>query len=84
MYTQALAFKVRRLHPCLLSDVRFDVDLPDDDEVQVRSYMVSGGLGVVSLLANSCFWVRRRRRRREFCLTEQSVLVRPSYIKHPS
>ena len=32
MYTQALAFKVRRLHPCLLSDVRFDVDLPDDDD----------------------------------------------------
>ena len=48
MYTQALAFKVRKLHPCLLSDVRFGVDLPDDDEVQVRSYMVSGGgLGVV-------------------------------------
>ena len=59
MYTQALAFKVRRLHPCLLNDVRFDVDLPDDDEVQVRSYMVSGGLGVVSLIANSCFGVRR-------------------------
>ena len=45
MYTQALAFKVRKLHPCLLSDVRFGVDLPDDDEVQVRSYMVSGGGG---------------------------------------
>ena len=28
-------FKVRSYHPCVLSNVRFDVDLPEEEEVQV-------------------------------------------------
>jgi hypothetical protein len=32
---QALVFKVRNHSPCVLSDMKFDVDLPEEDEVQV-------------------------------------------------
>ena len=36
---QSLGFKVRSHLPCVLSEVRFDVDLPEEDEVQVNSYI---------------------------------------------
>ena len=29
-------FKVRNHSPCVLSDMKFDVDLPEEDEVQVN------------------------------------------------
>ena len=35
--SQGLCFKVRDYHPCLLSDVQFDIDLPEEDEIQVRT-----------------------------------------------
>ena len=34
-FLQALVFKVRSYHPCVLSNVRFDVDLPEEEEIQV-------------------------------------------------
>ena len=53
------------MHPCLLTDVRFDVDLPDEDEVQVRSGCGEcelQGLGVVPPLSNSYFGCGRGRK----------------------
>lgn len=32
---QGLVFKVRGLHPCLLTNVKFHLDLPENDELQV-------------------------------------------------
>jgi hypothetical protein len=32
---QTLCFKVRTLRPCTLTDLQFDIDLPEDDEIQV-------------------------------------------------
>ena len=35
---KSLVFRVRRMHPCVLSDVQFEVDLPEDNEIQVHVY----------------------------------------------
>ena len=34
--SQSLLFRVRQMHPCIISNVSFEVDLPEDDEIQVR------------------------------------------------
>ena len=39
---QTLIFKIRFMHPCLLSNVRYDVNLPDDDEIQVPMVKCTG------------------------------------------
>ena len=34
-FSQSLLFRVRKLHPCIISNISFDIDLPEDDEIQV-------------------------------------------------
>lgn len=34
--SQSLLFRVRQMHPCIISNVSFEVNLPEDDEIQVH------------------------------------------------
>ena len=53
------------MHPCVLTNVSFEVDLPDDDEVQVRVCMLNffrfktfvASLKSKSLHQHACVWV---------------------------
>ncbi len=37
MYVQSLAFRVRQLRPCALTNLTYDIDLPEDNELQVNA-----------------------------------------------
>ena len=39
MSFQRMCFKLRHLKPCVLSDLSFTVDLPDEDEINVSRHM---------------------------------------------
>lgn len=41
---QTVYFKMRRMTPCILSQFRFRIDIPDNDEIQLTAYGTAMGL----------------------------------------
>ena len=41
-----MIFKVRKLTPCYLTGLRFDVEIPEEDELQITLYGMILGQGV--------------------------------------